>query len=286
MKKIIVDEFYCKNGKNENIHILTHAHTDHGMIPQKFPNVVYCSPMTAQILISTFPYLASKLKPILIPNKYIIIHECKIFIFDSNHSFGSIGFIYNQELYWGDGRPSEQMIHFLKTKIIKQPLQTIKVDLFFNNIENRKKHDIDYDLPTADQTTQIVAKLIQNTLKPIWIRLPHFGGLHVLPSNYNYTYIHTRNKPIPNQNCLAAFRFLRRSTNAKKIKISLHSPKLEKYFVIYLSTLWWFFENCPQNRNLFEPHFVNENYTRVFLSTHASLEENKMLLKLIKGKKP
>ncbi len=278
--KIIVDQFSYKDGKNDYLHILTHAHTDHGAIPQKFPNQIYCSPMTAKILISTFPYLEMILIPILIPNKSISINKYNLFIFDSNHSFGSIGFIYKDLLYWGDGRPNQQMIHFLKSKIQK-PLKSLKIDLFFKEMEN-PKHPIPFLIPTIDETIKMIEDLIQTNTN-VWIKIPHFGALHVLPLNKNSKYIYHRIKPIPNQICLEAYRLLKNDNNGPKFKISLKMPTIEnKYFIIYLSTLWWFFENCPKGRDLYKPFYINKNYVRVFLSTHASLKENEMLMNIQK----
>ncbi len=273
--KIIVDKFSFKDGETSHIYILTHAHTDHGSIPQKFKNSIYCTLLTAQILIGTFSYLSSILKPILIPNQWIEIKNKKIFIFDSYHSIGSIGFYYKNMLYWGDGRPNQQMIHFLKS-VIQKPLTSIQSDLFFTNLID-PKHDIAYNIPTVEKTKNILTNLIK-TKQNIWIRLPHFGALHVLPLNLNYSYVHARDKPIPNKSCFIAYKLLHKSKNLANIKISLNMPKNQtNYFIIYLSTLWWFYDQCPQNRDLHKPLFINENYVRVFLSTHASFEENQLL---------
>ena len=275
-KKIIVDQFSYKHGKNDQIHILTHAHTDHGSIPKKFQNQIYCSPMTAKILLAAFPFLNEILVPILIPNKWIKILDIFLFIFDSNHSLGSIGFVYEDSLYWGDGRPTKQMIHLLMS-IIQVPLKNIKCDLFFKEMEN-PKHHISFSIPSVAETSKLIHELISKH-ENVWIKIPHFGALHILPLNTNSKYIHNRFKPIPNQICLEAYLQLKNQQNGPNFKVSLKLPQNEnKYFIIYISTLWWFFENCPQGRDLHKPYFVNENYTRVFLSTHASFEENKMLM--------
>ncbi len=275
--KIIVDDFSLKTECKNCFYILTHCHTDHCSIPKNFTHFIYCSPLTALIVLEIYPHTKKIIKGNLIANCWNKIKNQKIFIFDSCHSIGSIGFFYPKKnyLHFGDGRPSKQLIQFLRKNIKTNAKTHIETDSFF--IERKF---LNKDIPTIDDSLLNLMKIIDENYnkKKIWIKIPHLGILYILPSKYNYNYISKKSfSSLPDIACKFVFNdLLKLNTKKSGIKVSLEMPNEKNYLIIHLSTNWWLMN---LDKNLYEPYYINENYVRLFLCQHASQKENDILIK-------
>lgn len=279
--EIIVDKFKLYQKAENAIYILTHAHLDHNSIPKKFNSPVYCSPFTAQIM--DLIEQAQWLKPILVPNTWIEIENTKIFVFDSDHCFGSIGFYCNGLLYFGDSRPTSQSLTFIKYNLSKYKINKLKKDSFFKKTITPQKKV--YSVPSVEESQAMIKHLVhQHAHQRICIVISHFGSLSAL-SNLGYNVVFSsvkNNASTPSKICqfVVDKQFSNTTKKARKtIYVSLDLPRSqEEIFIIHLSTLWWFFTNKQANQ-LHKPFLINNSYARVFLCNHASLKENKTVTK-------
>ncbi len=268
-------------GKPNTIFILTHAHMDHGYIPQKFKYPVYCSQTTGAIMIAAYPYLHAIIKPILHINKWCNIQTEELFIFDSHHCMGSIGFFHNGLLHWGDGRPNRAILDFIQFCLGNQEISTIKHDTFFEKTLNHTS--LDMNIPSIDDTTNLLLSLMTMKIKekPVWIVMTNYGTLDALPTNmfyYKYKCAKPKhdNKNLPDKMCHRALEFITQKNEKIPVKISLSMPNnMDKYFVIKLSAIWFFTEKMT--RHLSQPVYISNSFVRVFLCRHASPTENKLL---------
>ena len=182
--EIIVDKFKLYQKPKYAIYILTHAHLDHNSIPKNFNSTVYCSPFTAQIM--DLIGMAQWLNPLLVPNTWVTIENEQVFVFDSEHCFGSIGFYCRGLLYFGDSRPTVDSIAFIKHSLFDLKIEKIKKDSFFKKTIKQK---FQKNVPSVEESRSIIKNLIdqQKMDQKIWIVISHFGSLSVL-SNFDEKY--------------------------------------------------------------------------------------------------
>lgn len=267
----------------KEICILTHAHTDHSIIPKRCQAIIYCSPITKKLMESFDQH--HEFSGTLIPNTWQKIKSIDVYIFSSYHSIGSIGLFIPSLclLHWGDGRPEKKMIQHLQN--IMTPIcsnLTIHHDDYLTSTFQKKVPD---ELPSIFESNHLINSVIEQYIndKKIWIRIPHFGALEVLPKKYHYKFKKCGIQ-VADSVCQEAFHLLNLDSikTGPKIYVSRdiadkcnRNNHNEDYLFIYLSTNWWFLEG--QNQNLYKPFQINEYKIRIFVTNHASPNENKLL---------
>jgi len=274
---LCVDKFRQK--EEERLFVLTHAHTDHSRIAQKFPFPIYCSPITCNLMKLSHPHVT--FVPTLVLNTWCVIHKnVFLYVFDSGHCIGGIGFYCPQQsyLHFGEGRPSQDTIQMLLYTIELFPSSSkLKAEcdsLFFRDFEF-----ID-TIPTQKDTQHMIRDIIlsqkaQNVL--IRICVSHFGTLSFLPLEFGYHWIGSLQKSIAGHMCYEAFEQLhlkRGDIAVLRTHEEEQLPEEKNYITIILSARWFLIAKQQEpTLDLYVPQWRDENTVRVFACCHASPSE-------------
>lgn len=290
-----IDFFQLKKVDESKIFLLTHAHTDHCLIPKKFPVKIYCTQITAQLMKSQQQeHLDFILEGSLVFFQWNRIQNLDVYCFPSNHCFGSCGFFIPNEnnlLFWGDGRPSRKTINRMRKDTVTDKKKFIVGDSFLST--KFASLNLQY-LPSIQHSCKLLHELLHfyASKRKIWIRLSHIGALACLPKDSDYYYqYHCCGSVLADEICQKSFDlFVNKNNknqkdakkNSKKIIIHVsrhwpHNCTLEvdqNYLVIVLSCNWWLVNKIAC---LYHPFAVTKDIIRVFLCRHASASENALL---------
>jgi hypothetical protein len=260
------------------------VHADHcSSIPKKFSFAIYCSPETFFLMQSIRPDLQLIS---LEKDKWHTIHEQDIYIFDSNHCIGSIGFICKNNLFWGDGRPFSEQLKTIQL-VHKKKFKRVFTDTFLHEFKEPYQLTLYKELPLPEKTTQDVTTILQmysQKFKKIYICVSHFGTLPYLPKHVSYQCMfgdEKKTNTIPDRLCQLVFDWyrFRSATKSKYILIRKLPKNVQKnHFYIVISARWW----LVNDQKIFNPVLTDENVIRVFLCMHASHSETLLLQRLQK----
>ena len=162
---ICIDDFRLH--KECQTHILTHAHTDHMIIPKKFSKKILCSPLTATL--TRHPQL-QPVKP---------GWNNDMFIFRTNHVPGAIGVFYDHTLHVGENRLTEKQLDKIVQKISGHEVHTVVYDDFLEDSILWSQR-----LPSFVQSKNMLKKLLGDRSAHVVLR--HFGMINCLPKNMSY----------------------------------------------------------------------------------------------------
>jgi hypothetical protein len=290
---IKIDQFQLKHSTSYELFLLSHAHTDHCIIPKKFPFVIYSTRETAHLV------KHPQLRGILPYFDWVSWRHLFVYTFPSNHCYGAAGFyivdLQKQEgfFYWGDGRPTSNILKRIAFDI-KTWEGSHKISRTFQ-LDNRISdlfgittlHHQRY--PNMEECKVILTLLIDQLLSSqnldIWIKLSHFGAIDALPfETYALKYTNCGER-LADATCRHVFAVRVRPTQHKKmITVSRHYPEdcglvREKFIVITLSSSWWFIQK--NYVNIWEPQWIDPFFVRIFVCRHASPRENALVNKFL-----
>ena len=167
---IHIDNFKIEKQENVKVFLLTHGHKDHAKNDLKrFTPMVHCSYLTSLLI-------KHKNTIFLVPNQSYIIHGIKIYVFDTIHCPGSLGFFFPdlRILHFGDSRVTSDLLQLFKKlnpQIILYDNTHQHFDGMFPSIET-----------SALMLGQVVKQLSTKFKKTIYVCLPHIGPILLLKS--------------------------------------------------------------------------------------------------------
>lgn len=289
--KVIVDRFVLREYSENNIYILTHAHSDHSFVPKQLQHPIYCSPTTKLLMEAIdgeHEYVSC-----LQPKKWCKIRGEMFYAFSANHCVGSIGVFHLRSgvVYWPDGRPDAKTVKYLSGYAVSH----IVGDEYMSNCPE--------SFPSITESKDILKIFLTAQIAPVWIKIPHFGGLEALPSGFCYQFSRCGSFRA-DYICEEVFRLLglHRTKSKKRIFVSRHLPDTcaescytphtcadlqdtNEFIIVKLSTNWWFTNRENQKQEeLWQPYKISEKEFRIFLCSHASPRENKLLQSLLAPK--
>lgn len=199
-----IDNF--KNTSSDTF-FLSHFHADHynGISAKMFQSsnkYIYCSELTATLLIKAFKIPSSSVKSLTLGTQHqIMVKKRKIFVtlFNANHCPGSVLFLFEnfetkeKILYTGDFRFED---YTLEDLVVNQMIQEVyKIDKLF--IDTTFCEEFYEDLPTRNDSIEQVCKLIDGHKGKVYISMEVLGSeclILALYHKYNIKfYIDTEN---------------------------------------------------------------------------------------------
>jgi hypothetical protein len=271
---LFIDVFQKKSLVEDGVYVLTHAHLDHMTIPKSFSKKIYCSPVTHKLLEKLRPGIKSE--PLLVPNRWCTLeNKIHLFVFDSNHCVGSIGFYYEGHLYFGNGRPT-----YIQHLLFQ--LQDVVADIRFVHFDDFAASKRFWDPPLPKQSTQWIKDFMLQKLDhydQIEISLPHFGALQHLPKGFHYRL----DPSLPLIYSVVAELLAMHLSCESKISV-VHKSRTQsnrRFFYLLVSARWWLHSTQVA---AFDPIFVKKNVVRICLCAHATPQENDQVLDLLRKK--
>lgn len=239
--------------------------------------------------------------------------QTKIYVFDSGHCMGSIGFYSPQEslLYFHEGRPTEKVQRAINRAILEYPplhrLQMVIDDFFatrFPKITDAQ------NIPSMESSSAILYQFITSQIKSaekqritIWIKLPHLGAFDILPviPEVHYEWIgsestlasrlckhafnllhdtlnnqtHLEQKPTKSRRCIV---FLSRSFDRD---IGFVPERVDA--TVLISACWFLLSKTRLQLVNTIPYDSVRQVHRLFLCQHASPKETKHMLSYFKA---
>jgi len=252
---ICIDDFRLH--KECQTHILTHAHSDHMIIPKKFRTPILCSPLTATLT----------RHPQLQPVKTGWYND--MYIFRTNHVPGSIGMFYNNTLHVCENRLTEKQLDKIVKSIAGHDVYSIIYDDYLENTSLWSQR-----LPSFVQSQNMFKKLIGN--RSVHVILRHFGMINCLPKNMSYRW-HREPDSSREHIIVRAASHLKLS---KRAKITLCFESVEDADMTIIPGIGYFrhhelpVTSCVEDDN---------GYWHVPLSCHANSDHFEQLIAIFPG---
>jgi len=287
--QLLIDSFPLHSSQN-TIHILTHAHLDHGgtRLPKTFPFLVHCSAITQHLMELTHPKV--RFQSDLFNATWCVLEDSiLVYCFNSGHCIGGIG-IYcpdHSYLHFGDGRPSSRTLatvsQISKIFIEKGNALKVKCDSYVATMQRDMPECVDFpvNIPTLRDSKRMLQNLLlENQRQIIHVKVAHFGTLLCLPrKGFCYEWHGSTSTPAANL-CYHAFLLFQFDTDTSKNKKNIivsfgwdkDPPPLHHNIglCIFLSSNWWI-QQCETD--LFRPKRDKDNQIRIYACAHASKQE-------------
>ena len=252
-----VDNFKLDPTEKIKVFLVSHAHRDH--VPsslKRFPFPIYCSRLTATMV-------EHPEKFILHPDKWYEINGIKIYVFETVHCPGSIGFFFPKYdvMYLGDTRVSTSLlktIHSLDPGKILYDNTHQMFEGMFPSVET-----------SAIMLQQIISEMqISRKKKTIYLCLPHIGSILLISLLNIKVNCDDSLKPTV-RDLLHTMNLVDEDSQVTAVGMKFKGINImpsSQYFVV----------------NELDPHtvlYINKNETRVFASFHAGKSELHLLSK-------
>jgi DNA cross-link repair 1A protein len=295
---IDVDQFTSRT----DIGFLSHFHSDHTNGLDTFlesnRGIIYCSEVTKRLVMARHPKISTERFTVISPNENLVIPNIlvSVTVYNANHCAGSLMFLFTTPrheriLYTGDFRFERNTFSY---DFISEMFSELNnVDQLY--IDTTFAHEYYLDLPTRNESIDIIINLIQkNTKRRVVLCFDVLGSETILIQlsqrlNVKF-YLDSTVKPTRRVELEMLCKECLTSDHTSKYHVTIKEnlPKLSEIdnLLILPSTMWSIIE-WEQTFGMMDKTSCKKvkNFHYVIFSMHSSLQEARFFVEKVNPKK-